>query len=40
MNGFGFIEYKDAVAARDVVPSKLASLVLRQSIANMRYSIQ
>jgi transcription initiation factor TFIID subunit 15 len=25
MNGFGFIEYKDAMDARDVVPGKLAS---------------
>lgn len=23
MNGFGFIEYKDAMDARDVVPGKL-----------------
>lgn len=25
MNGFGFIEYKDAMDARDVVPGKLYS---------------
>ena len=25
MNGFGFIEYKDAMDARDVVPGKQAS---------------
>jgi len=24
MNGFGFIEYEDAMDARDVVPGKLA----------------
>lgn len=26
MNGFGFIEYKDAMDARDVVPGKEARL--------------
>lgn len=26
MNGFGFIEYKDAMDARDVVPSKSSAL--------------
>lgn len=25
MNGFGFIEYKDAMDARDVVPGKISS---------------
>lgn len=28
MNGFGFIEYKDAMDARDVVPGKLQLLFL------------
>jgi hypothetical protein len=27
MNGFGFIEYKDAMDARDVVPGKAVSTV-------------
>jgi len=27
MNGFGFIEYKDAMDARDVVPGKLPARV-------------
>lgn len=28
MNGFGFVEYKDAMDARDVVPGESAVLVL------------
>lgn len=28
MNGFGFIEYKDAMDARDVVPGKLYTNML------------
>ena len=28
MNGFGFIEYKDAMDARDVVPGKLCCYAL------------
>ena len=28
MNGFGFIEYKDAMDARDVVPGKLRCYAL------------
>ena len=28
MNGFGFIEYKDAMDARDVVPGKQTTLTL------------
>jgi len=27
MSGFGFIEYKDAMDARDVVPGKLLNLL-------------
>lgn len=27
MNGFGFIEYKDPMDARDVVPGKLSPLI-------------
>lgn len=27
MNGFGFIEYKDAMDARDVVPGKLHTTI-------------
>lgn len=30
MNGFGFIEYKDAMDARDVVPGKSASSVIHR----------
>jgi transcription initiation factor TFIID subunit 15 len=33
MNGFGFIEYKDAMDARDVVPGKLQ---LRADSLNVR----
>ena len=36
MNGFGFIEYKDAMDARDVVPGKFVeSHAIRGSFANM-----
>lgn len=35
MNGFGFIEYKDAMDARDVVPGK--STVAHQHMTNERF---
>ena len=35
MNGFGFIEYKDAMDARDVVPGQSLSL----AISYMRYHV-
>jgi RNA recognition motif-containing protein len=31
MNGFGFIEYKDAMDARDVVPGRRHCSILRSS---------
>lgn len=34
MNGFGFIEYKDAMDARDVVPSKSSPLLKNRSITH------
>jgi hypothetical protein len=37
MNGFGFIEYKDAMDARDVVPG-MAALFLQDRIYNNQFS--
>ena len=37
MNGFGFIEYKDAMDARDVVPG-MAALFLQGRIYNNKSS--
>ena len=37
MNGFGFIEYDDALDARDVVPGKLSIVKLQSSCANVAY---
>ena len=36
MNGFGFIEYKDAMDARDVVPGKLMDLSSRICVVNLQ----
>jgi hypothetical protein len=35
MNGFGFIEYKDAMDARDVVPGKFREKMTLPNAANM-----
>ena len=37
MNGFGFIEYKDAMDARDVVPGKQASWGEARSLGWLPY---
>jgi transcription initiation factor TFIID subunit 15 len=39
MNGFGFIEYKDAMDARDVVPGKLRSSLRSETCANNHRSL-
>lgn len=38
MNGFGFIEYDDAMDARDVVPGK--SIALRSYVSMLTISLQ
>ena len=35
MNGFGFIEYKDAMDARDVVPGKLRTIITIEILLTM-----
>jgi hypothetical protein len=39
MNGFGFIEYKDAMDARDVVPGKLGEQLNSVNTANIIHSL-
>jgi hypothetical protein len=39
MNGFGFIEYEDAMDARDIVPGKRLGLQLESQIANLSISL-
>ena len=39
MNGFGFIEYEDAMDARDVVPGKLRITVNHIAHANISRSL-
>ena len=39
MNGFGFIEYKDAMDARDVVPGKLCEQLNLMNTANVLHSL-
>jgi hypothetical protein len=39
MNGFGFIEYKDAMDARDVVPGKLGEQPTSVNTANIIHSL-
>jgi hypothetical protein len=39
MNGFGFIEYKDAMDARDVVPGKFCVKLTLANAANMTLSL-
>ena len=36
MNGFGFIEYKDAMDARDVVPGKLHRSIMIKYLLTLR----
>ncbi len=37
MNGFGFIEYKDAMDARDVVPGTFLMILYRPVLRSMEF---